>query len=283
MSGDHDVVTEVVEEVVGAYVTAEAHRAGGVDAVDGSVMEPVATDRRPRTAAQVRDPAIGVDRIRKACRIWTDCETPPIFVHMSRYLLLAWLLACGTQCAGAQDDVIRHQPEPSGSESMAPAYDDAAPLPSTEAPQPTEVGPSETRIHAGAGVAFDLGAGWMLSGEESSTLLAASPEGQAVLMFHVAEPDHLKQTLKAIRKTLAAEVKEAYFGPAKEKKLGELTVEYASGAGKLEGRPVELGQLLVATPTGKVLVVVAVIEAAAPATSKKQARHTLESIRPQPQ
>ena len=101
-------------------------------------------------------------------------------------------------------------------------------------------------------------------------------------MFHIAEPDDLERTLGAIRRTLASEVADAYFGPVTEKKLGSLTVEYASGAGKLEGRPVELGQLLVASPTGKVLVVVAVIEAAASVRSKREARHTLESISPKP-
>jgi len=131
-------------------------------------------------------------------------------------------------------------------------------------------------------VAFDLGRGWQLSGEESSTLLAASPEGRVVLMFHIAEPDDLDRALAAIRRTLAKEVADAYFGPVTEKKMADLTVEYASGAGKLDGRPVELGQLLVASPTGKVLVVVAVIEAGAPLASKKQARHTLESIQAKP-
>lgn len=192
---------------------------------------------------------------------------------MLRYAPLLFLVAC----TGAASDTPQPTPQPS------PQPSEVEPPPVAPAPQvdPSEPTTYQTHLHEGGGVAFELGKGWQISGEESSTLLAASPEGQVVLMFHIAEPEALEAALKAIRRTLAAEVKDIYLGPNKERKLGELTVEYASGAGKLEGRPVELGQLLVATPTGKVLVVVAVIEATAPGRSKKEARHTLESIRPQ--
>lgn len=185
------------------------------------------------------------------------------------------LLSAG--CAGggpnARPEIER--PEPADVPLDAPATASAAP---SAAPGPAAYA---TRSHPGAGVAFDLGTTWKLTGVESATLLAASPDGQAVLMFHVADPETLDEALTAIRKALASDVEDAYFGPAAKKELSTMTAELSTGAGKLEGRPVELGQLLVATPTGKVLIVVAVIEAAAPTASKKQARHTLESIRPE--
>lgn len=176
-------------------------------------------------------------------------------------------------------------PNPRGEATSTPtvAPSEEAPTPSASAPT-DETGPSgfETRAHDGAGLAFDVAQGWELSGQARDLMLASSPDGGAVIMFHIAEPDQLEAALAAIRSTLAREVKDIYFGPNKQHELNGLTAEHATGAGKLAGRPVELGQLLVATPTQKVLVVVAVIEAAAPATAKRQARHTLESIRPQP-
>lgn len=198
---------------------------------------------------------------------------------MTRYALPWLLVVCaGGACAGAPEGAT--QPSSGPSATAEPASIEPAPSASTAQPKVDTPLTYGTQLHEGGGVAFDIAEEWKVSGEESGTLLASSPDGQAVLMFHIAEPEDLHKTLAAIRRTLAAEVKDIYLGPNKERKLGELTVEYASGAGKLEGRPVELGQLLVATPTGKVLVVVAVIEATAPSRAKKAARHTLESIRP---
>ncbi len=202
-----------------------------------------------------------------------------------RRWLAPWALAAftagGASCTGA--------PRSSRDADDAPPPDDVA-LPAPEGdrgrdvPRPPTVDPNayEVRVHSGAGIAFELGAAWSLSGEESATLLATSPDERAVLMFHVSEPETLEQTLATIDEALAADVKDVYFGPATLRALGTLAAELATGAGNLAGQPVELGKLVVATPKLKVLVVVAVIQAAASPLSKKQARHTLESIREQP-
>jgi hypothetical protein len=147
-------------------------------------------------------------------------------------------------------------------------------------PQPRELEQGfETHAHRGAGVAFDLARAWQLSGEETGTVLAASPEGQAFLMFVVTTAEEVDKANAAIQRALAQDVADVYFGPASEKRFGEMTAELATGAGRIEGRPVELAELIIATPTGAVLIVVAAIEAGAPPETKRQARITLESIR----
>jgi hypothetical protein len=148
-----------------------------------------------------------------------------------------------------------------------------------EPPRPTETG-FETHAHDGAGLAFDLARAWQLDKASQGTILATSPEGRAFLMFVVTEPENVDKANAAIKQSLSQDVAEVYFGPASEKRLGTLTAELAQGGGLIDKRPVELAELIIATPTGRVLIVVAAIEAGAPPETKRQARATLESIRP---
>ncbi len=205
-------------------------------------------------------------------------------VPISKSISVSWALAVcvgslALACGPSTPD--SHAPSP----TPAPAVDTSAPAVEREdtLPPTSEV---TTHAHPRAKIAFDLGAGWELSGRETQTLLASSPEGRAILMFHVAEAATVDPTLAAIDKALADEVSDAYFGPAKSTALAGMTAEIANGAGKLRssqdggGDPVELAKLVVATPSQNVLIVVAVVQLTASAAEKRAARSTLESLRP---
>ena len=135
----------------------------------------------------------------------------------------------------------------------------------------------------GSGVQIRVPTGWKASeiaknGE--SFLISLSPDEEASVMYAVADAENLQKAVKSLDAFLAKFVTGAKMPKVKKFSLNGMPALGAKGTGKVKGGDVQIGVVIAQTPTGKVLFVIGVVNAAKKAAYKKTIEETLAGVRP---
>ncbi|KAB2907714.1 MAG: hypothetical protein F9K40_04800 [Kofleriaceae bacterium] len=136
----------------------------------------------------------------------------------------------------------------------------------------------------GSGVQIRVPTGWKTSEtakDGESFLISLSPDGEASVMYGVAEAANLQKAVKSLDAFLGKLVTGAKMSKAKKLSLNGMSALAAKGTGKLQsGVAVQLAVVIAQTPTGKVLFVIGLVNAAKKNAYKKTLDEVLAGVRP---
>jgi hypothetical protein len=98
---------------------------------------------------------------------------------------------------------------------------------------------------------LDVPTGWNVEGNPDGTgLTISSPDGGAMLMFQALPPGQLSTALTEVNTLLSSLVTERVVGPPERLRLAGMDGVMADGHGKLNGKPIGVGLIVVRTPEG---------------------------------
>src|ERR1041385_8377792 len=127
---------------------------------------------------------------------------------------------------------------------------------------------AEIKRHPTAKVEIDIPTGWNMQTPDKDVMFVTDPAQDVFAFFIVTDAKDVQKALQTLDEKLKGtltDVKWAFSEPKKDK-LNGMDAMYNKGEGKVKGKPVNLGLVLVHTPADKVLSVVAGVD-----STKKEA------------
>jgi len=135
----------------------------------------------------------------------------------------------------------------------------------------------------GSGVQIRVPTGWKTSeiGKNGEAFLVSlSPDEQASVMYAVVEAENLQKAVKSLDAFLGKFVTGAKMPKVKKISLNGMKALAAKGAGKAKNGDVAIAVVIAQTPTGKVLFVIGLVNAAKKDAYKKTLEEVLAGVRP---
>jgi predicted Zn-dependent protease len=140
---------------------------------------------------------------------------------------------------------------------------------------------AEKKTHAEAKVSIDVPAGWKSEAEEH-TLTMSDPNEEAVIALMVVDAKDLEKAADALDKEIGNAVSDLKWdGEPSEVKVNGMDGMAVDGKGKIEGKAVDVGVLLVVSPAGKVVLVLGAVESSKAKKHEAQLEKILKSIKPE--
>lgn len=140
---------------------------------------------------------------------------------------------------------------------------------------------AETYPHEEAGVSVEVPDAWDVDGDDTA-LEATSPDELTFLYFEVIDAKSLKDAVKEVKQSITEEVDN--YKPNgkfyKEKINGLNALVLDSATGEIEELPVEIGIMLVQSPTGKIVFVLGISAAKDDNKHKEAVPVIVNSIKP---
>lgn len=133
--------------------------------------------------------------------------------------------------------------------------------------------------HADSGVVVDIPGNWKVSGDDHS-LHAETKDGLASLSFIVMGSDSVEAAMNALDAELGKIVQNLTHGAGEDITINGMQAHSVDGKGTVEGHPVEVGVMLVKTPTGKILLVFGIISEEGAKKHHKALVRILTGIKP---
>ncbi len=133
--------------------------------------------------------------------------------------------------------------------------------------------------HADSGVVVDIPGNWKVSGDDHS-LHAETKDGLASLSFIVMGGDSVEAAMSALDGELNKMVQNLTHGAGEDLTVNGMQAHSVDGKGTVEGHPVEVGVMLIKTPTGKVLMVFGIISEEGAKKHHKALVRILTGIKP---
>lgn len=133
--------------------------------------------------------------------------------------------------------------------------------------------------HNDSGVSVDIPGNWTVTGDDHS-LNAQTKDGEAGLYFIVMPADSTQAALNALDAELNKVVQNLTHGEGEDITINGLEGRSIEGKGTVEGAPVEVGVLIVKTPSGKMLLVFGIISETGAKKHSKALTRILKSIKP---
>jgi predicted Zn-dependent protease len=140
---------------------------------------------------------------------------------------------------------------------------------------------ADTKIHKAAQVSVDVPAGWKFQAPDDNTMVLLDPKEDVLFRLIVIDAGDLEKAMKitdAQVKQVAQDVK--WDDKGKPTKLNGMDAMTLEGKGTIKGKPVDLGVLIVQTPSKKVLMVLGLIDHAKMDAHKAEVQGFLGSIKP---
>ena len=103
-----------------------------------------------------------------------------------------------------------------------------------------------------------------------------------MFIVRVLEAAELKKAIDEVDKGIAKQVENAKWAGKKEDTLNGMGALKMLGSGTVKGKPVDLGLVLIETPSKKVLMVLLLLDHANAAAHKAEIDAFLTSIKPAP-
>jgi hypothetical protein len=143
------------------------------------------------------------------------------------------------------------------------------------------VAPAFADVHtnAAAKISIDVPHDWKLGGG-GNTMVAADPKEEAALTMIVTDTSDPKKAATLLDEQLGKTMKDYKLENATAQDLNGMKAAVMKGSGTLSGKKVGLMVMIVMTPIGKAMNVVAVVEDAKFAAHQKELTGILMSIKP---
>lgn len=139
---------------------------------------------------------------------------------------------------------------------------------------------AEVRTHAAAKVSINVPDGWKIEAEEDS-MTVTDPKEEVALFMHILEAKDVKAAIEAIDSEVGSSFQGVTWDDEpKTTKLNGMDAMTLDGKAKVDGKPVELGVVILATPAKKILLIVGAVEADKAKQHEKDVVALLTSIKP---
>lgn len=112
--------------------------------------------------------------------------------------------------------------------------------------------------HADAGVVVDIPGSWTVTGDEHS-LSADTKDGHAHLSFIIMPAESVEAAMNALDAELSKSIQNLKHDAGRDVTINGMQGHSVDGTGTVDGHAVEVGVMILKTPTGKILVVFGVI------------------------
>jgi hypothetical protein len=120
---------------------------------------------------------------------------------------------------------------------------------------------ADTRVHQKAKIQLWVPDHWDVEDGDDDMLLLSEPGGEAAVVFLVLKAKDLETALGAIDKEISKFVTDVQVqGEPEEMDVNGMPAVVIDAKGKVEGKKVDLGLMVVKTPAGKALLVLAMCE-----------------------
>lgn len=134
--------------------------------------------------------------------------------------------------------------------------------------------------HEEAGVSVNVPNNWDVDGDNDS-LEASSPDEMTFLFFQVLEAKNFEAAMQELVSSIQEEVDNFQpDGKLEERNLNGMNALVGDATGKIEGTPVELGVVIVESPSGKYIMVFGLTAAPDNNPYKKQVMQIMNSLKP---
>jgi len=139
---------------------------------------------------------------------------------------------------------------------------------------------AETRTHEGAKVTLDVPSGWKVE-TDGDSMTINDPKEEVAFFLHVLDVDALDKAVDALDKEVGKSFQNVKWeDEPSEQKINGMDSLILEGTAKIDGKPVDIGVLLVATPAKKILLVLGAVEHDKAKKHDKDVEHFLTSIKP---
>lgn len=133
--------------------------------------------------------------------------------------------------------------------------------------------------HEGSGITVDIPKSWKVDGTKNS-LQASSKQGNAFVVMRVLKDEKTDAVLAHLDEQLGTLLQNIQHGASEQIELNTLQAHWTEGTGELNGTPVEFDVVVVATPSGKYLLVVGMVAKEAAQKEHKGITRILRSVKP---
>lgn len=141
---------------------------------------------------------------------------------------------------------------------------------------------AKLHVHKAAQVAIDVPAGWEIKTRDDEMLIG-DPKGEATILLRVVDAKDLDKGVGSAKRMLERMVTAiTWENDTTSAELGGMPFMALDGKGKLDDRPVQVSIAVVRPPSGKVMMLVALVEDAAVSAHEKAILEMLKSLRPAP-
>jgi predicted Zn-dependent protease len=137
---------------------------------------------------------------------------------------------------------------------------------------------AKTYPHTESGVKVDIPNDWNVSGDDHA-LEASTKDDLAHLYFIVMPAGSMEAALDSLDAELGKVVQDLSHGEPELMKLNGMDAVTVEGKGKVEGHAVEIGVMVVKTPSGKVLLVFGLVAQQGTAKHQRALGGILKSIK----
>ena len=137
----------------------------------------------------------------------------------------------------------------------------------------------DVRVHDEAGIELTVPSGWMSDGG-ADDLTIADPDDRCAITFIVMDASDLSDALSALDDELATYVEDLSMDDPSETTVNGMDAVFVDGTGYADGVDVDVGVMVVITPTGKALLVFGMVEAAYAADYEVDIDNVMNSLRP---
>jgi predicted Zn-dependent protease len=132
--------------------------------------------------------------------------------------------------------------------------------------------------HEGSGVTVDIPSSWKVDGTKNS-LQATSKPGNAFVVMRVLKDEKTDAALAHLDEQLGTLLQNIQHGASEQLELNGLQAHWTEGTGELNGTAVEFDVVVVATPSGKYLLVMGMIAVDAAKKERKGITRILRSVK----
>jgi hypothetical protein len=139
---------------------------------------------------------------------------------------------------------------------------------------------AEVRVHEAAHVSIDVPKDWKTE-VDNDTMTITDPKEEVAFFLMILDAGDIQKALDAIDSEVSKSFKGVKWeNEPKTHKLNGMDAIGLDGLATVDGKPVELGVLLVATPAKKVLMVLGAIEKDKTKQHEKTVEKFIASIKP---
>jgi predicted Zn-dependent protease len=133
--------------------------------------------------------------------------------------------------------------------------------------------------HPDSGITVDIPKSWKVDGTKNS-LQASSKQGNAFVVMRVMNDEKADAALAHLDEQLGTLLQNIQHGASEQLELNGLQAHWTEGTGDMNGTAVEFDVVVVATPSGKYLLVIGMVAKEAAKKEHKGITRILRSVKP---